>query len=427
MVYITFHSAPLLSSLIAAEEVDCDGLTKHEWLILHQIEITLETMADYQRILEGECYVTGSLVPVAIYQIRKSYVDVLESADANPDVVTLTEVLLKDFDKRYVPADPATGKVAYHRTDDTGAGNRYIGVHQYFFFAAILDPCIAPLLPSIMTDEHYMQLKDDIVDLLVAAMKCDNHKNNDASASNGVCTPNTNTSSALSHLTHRQLKQSQKMDRMFRVLNVRGQSNAEPSNEDDEPSLRRFCEAELERYLREVNDGACPLRADDGSFNDPLVWWKANAVRFAPVAKLARKFLAIPATSAPSERIWSRAAKILSLHRASLNDELVARIMYVRENLEFFLKHYRTLAKKETPEKMHHLIEIEMDYLPISKREEEGTLDIRAPCLVPLRVLLYAQDYWKFNHLECAMCVAPAMFVSLNVYLPPEPPLFVVF
>ena len=40
----------------------------------------------------------------------------------------------------------------------------------------------------------------------------------------------------------------------------------------------------------------------------------------------------------------------------------------------------------------------------------------------PLRVLLYAQGYWKFNRLECTMCMAPAMFVSLNVYLPPEPP-----
>ena len=47
------------------------------------------------------------------------------------------------------------------------------------------------------------------------------------------------------------------------------------------------------------------------------------------------------------------------------------------------------------------------------------------PSSVPLRVLLYAQWGWKFNHLECGMCVAAAMFVSLNVYLPPEPPLFV--
>jgi hypothetical protein len=42
----------------------------------------------------------------------------------------------------------------------------------------------------------------------------------------------------------------------------------------------------------------------------------------------------------------------------------------------------------------------------------------------PLRVLLYAQDNWKFNHLECAMCVAAAMSVEKYVHLPPKPPYF---
>jgi hypothetical protein len=102
-----------IQGLLITEEVTCQNLTQSEWLILHQVEITLETMAHWQRILEGESYVTGSMVAVAVYQIRQSYVDVINSDDAMPGIVALSKLLLEDFDQRYVPADD-TGKVKYH-------------------------------------------------------------------------------------------------------------------------------------------------------------------------------------------------------------------------------------------------------------------------------------------------------------------------
>jgi hypothetical protein len=104
----------------------------------------------------------------------------------------------------------------------TGATKGYIGVHQYFFFAAILDPRIATLLPSIMTDEHHKQLKEDIVDLFVIVMKRDNNDNNNQSTPDANNFPNS--AAATPQLTPRQQKQSQKMDRMFRGLVVRGAS-----------------------------------------------------------------------------------------------------------------------------------------------------------------------------------------------------------
>ena len=47
--------------------------------------------------------------------------------------------------------------------------------------------------------------------------------------------------------------------------------------------------------------------------NCPLSWWKSSAHRFKNLERLAAKYLAIPATSAPSERIWSRAARVLTV------------------------------------------------------------------------------------------------------------------
>lgn len=68
--------------LIINGDITCTDLTDAEWCVLHQVEILLETMAYFQRVLEGESYVTGSLVPVAVYQIRKSYVEVIECQDS---------------------------------------------------------------------------------------------------------------------------------------------------------------------------------------------------------------------------------------------------------------------------------------------------------------------------------------------------------
>jgi len=58
-----------IKCLLVSEEITCQDLTDTEWLILHQNEIVLETIAKFQCILEGESYVTGSLVTVAVYQI----------------------------------------------------------------------------------------------------------------------------------------------------------------------------------------------------------------------------------------------------------------------------------------------------------------------------------------------------------------------
>ena len=47
---------------------------------------------------------------------------------------------------------------------------------------------------------------------------------------------------------------------------------------------------------------------------NPLAWWKSNSSRFSRLSNSAKTFLAIPATSTPSERVFS-VAGIVHLHQ----------------------------------------------------------------------------------------------------------------
>lgn len=90
-----------INGLLAAEEVECEVILPHEWKILEQIELALKPMADFQLTLEGEKYVTSSLVPVAVYQIRQTYQSIVDGPETDEEVRKLVKILLADFDTRY--------------------------------------------------------------------------------------------------------------------------------------------------------------------------------------------------------------------------------------------------------------------------------------------------------------------------------------
>lgn len=102
-----------INGLIASEEVDCEVLLPQEWKALEQIELALEPMAQFQRTLEGEKYVTSSLVPIAVFQIRRSYQEMINSVGTDEDVRKLVKILIADFDTR-CELDAFVTRLDYH-------------------------------------------------------------------------------------------------------------------------------------------------------------------------------------------------------------------------------------------------------------------------------------------------------------------------
>lgn len=81
---------------------------------------------------------------------------------------------------------------------------------------------------------------------------------------------------------------------------------------------------EVQRYLMEPQ-----IHQRD----DPLSWWASKDVAYPCVAALARHILAVPASSVPSERIFSLAGNIVTNKRTKLSPENVDSLIFLAKNL----------------------------------------------------------------------------------------------
>ena len=66
--------------------------------------------------------------------------------------------------------------------------------------------------------------------------------------------------------------------------------------------------------------------------DDPLDWWRVERKRFPELAKVARVVLATPATSAPTERVFSKLGRVCARERAHMNPIMADAITFLASN-----------------------------------------------------------------------------------------------
>ena len=69
-----------------------------------------------------------------------------------------------------------------------------------------------------------------------------------------------------------------------------------------------------------------------GLATDPFKWWASQESRFPTLAKLSKKYLAIPATSASSERLFSDAGNIMTFKRTNLLPSTFEHLVFCKRN-----------------------------------------------------------------------------------------------
>ncbi|XP_074537188.1 E3 SUMO-protein ligase ZBED1-like [Halichoeres trimaculatus] len=106
------------------------------------------------------------------------------------------------------------------------------------------------------------------------------------------------------------------------------QSGTDSQSENDEETDQEDQKVQVVRSEVQLYFAEATLSKKD----DPLKWWSENEGRFPTLSKLAKSFLCIPATSTPSERIFSTAGNICSQKRASLSPEHVEMLTFLAMN-----------------------------------------------------------------------------------------------
>jgi hypothetical protein len=84
---------------------------------------------------------------------------------------------------------------------------------------------------------------------------------------------------------------------------------------------------EMDMYMEEPNIT---------EHENPFTWWAANSSKYPNVANIARVYLAVPATSVESERLFSKCGLVCSDRRLSLSPQHVEHLVFLSKNMPVF-------------------------------------------------------------------------------------------
>ena len=94
----------------------------------------------------------------------------------------------------------------------------------------------------------------------------------------------------------------------------------------EEETADKAIEDELAQYFTD-KVAACDCH--------PLHWWKQNEFRFPHLAKVVRSILCIPATSTPSERLFSTAGLMVTKLMNCLKSDFVDALLFLNKNSQY--------------------------------------------------------------------------------------------
>jgi hypothetical protein len=270
-------------------------LTDDQWRILQQVRDLLQPFYEAQTALEGEKYITRSWLPIYINEISEHLEHFKQSDDTA--VAAAATRLEADFSERWPAAwNPATR------------------------LAVLLDPRTKYMVCFKDKDVRqgtWQLLEEEMVavyKLLRTLTTTANDKAGSSSAlpsQNSDVTASQSPTSSISKLTT-DLSADPDADDL---------DTCDDSFGDADWELRQRVENEIKLYKRET-----PI----DSKSNPFEWWASKRESLPLMCDVARKWLAVPASSAASERLFSVAGLTVTKLRNRLSAKRVSTLVFLK-------------------------------------------------------------------------------------------------
>ena len=317
-----------------------EQLTPNDWKRLQEIMRLLKPFKEAQKFLEGDHYVNGSLVSHVIYAIRGSLEKEIREDQGNEGIGILASSLLRDFNKRWKDSSAPVYEEAQNGAPVRASRNRQTGIHPVLCLATFLDPRTKSL--ACIDEASKVAIKKRILALMIASESRLRIAEADAAAGNEDAEASTDGS--IANTRDNTETQDDGDSTIFGFIDMLEQQEdaADASEDANVSTIEVDCKNEFNRYK---DTKRLPWKTANNTNSNPLLWWKANASRFPILARLARIYLAVQPSSAPSERIFSVASRLLSARRTTMDPRFSGKAFFGAHNWEWFEREFGSLAK----------------------------------------------------------------------------------
>jgi hypothetical protein len=313
--YTTCNDGHHIAAMVTEERVEEEkNLSEQQWDDINSQQVILKPFMLAQELLEGEKYVTISLIPAIIYHIRAE----LRKSGADPalsdHIRCICSELLTSFNNEWGSGDDSS---IFMEHQQLGNRNRHKGLPLVTMLACRADP------RTKHTRGLGGKVDRDAIDKVLQAKMLEVKRAHHLARPAAAVEPPAPV---------RQQGGGQQVDKFEGLFgeHLNPQPLPEEVHADHDTTLRILgvswearakgaCKAELELYLGDDVLPRVTINYDQTiHISKPLHWWKMNQRRFPTLAVLARKWLCISATSASSKRVFSHAGLTIAKDRAGL-------------------------------------------------------------------------------------------------------------
>jgi hypothetical protein len=331
-----------LRNILTVMHLDGDmrlHLTEGQWVVVKDMVALLKPFMIAQKLLEGESYITISLIPYMLYKIRNG----LMTANADPmssrQVRSISALMLVKFNEEFGTGEQNTVATDYLVE---GSRRRLKGLPKIVMIAMCLDPRTksGTGIPLVDREVIWEYVFDELVDIAlqigpsIARAPMPSVPAQEQPLLQGR---NGNNNLGYAHDNAEFLNELNE--------NVDDEDDLQELNDANDGPEDRIGNA-TENWNRESVEGvvrteielyksAKGLKLTDpetGKFSNPLDWWRVHQSDYPYLAKLSIRYLAIPATSAPSERVFSTAGLTISKDRARLHSSRANELVFLHDS-----------------------------------------------------------------------------------------------